>query len=364
LSRAISLDGVSGNSAINARFRAENIASQLDKVGNLVSLTFEQLVPFPDNPFKLYSEDRLMELAESIEEQGLINPVVVRLIGEGKYQILSGHNRVAACRLIGKEPIPCRVLLQIDDDTAAIIVTNSNLRQREVMLPSEKAKAYRILMDARISIGKSGVTVVDGEKEEHSYPENRRQVFRYLRLNHLTPGLLALVDSDRIPFFSGVALSYLQEENQKYVEEILNTHPTYSLTVTKAEALKTQSGSGKKLLDTEDVRSVLASANEILTSILPHTPPPSRRLDTEVTSSDYSGRQPTYITFINDLKRNAILSRIQKKEMLAFVRQEMAAEEERIVRQFLERLGKTEASEDMLQRRYALSMPEDDVTQE
>ena len=154
-------------------------------------------------------------LKESIRTSGVITPAVVRPLPEGGYEMISGHRRMAACRALGLEKMPV-IVREMDDDTATLMMVDAN-RQREKILPSERAFAYRMRMEALQQRGH----YVRAMEEETG--ERFKQVQRYIRLTWLIPGLLELVDEDRMGITPGVELSYLSEEEQGYVLQAIET---------------------------------------------------------------------------------------------------------------------------------------------
>lgn len=230
----------------------------------------EHLEPFPEHPFRLYPEDKLRELAASIQENGLLNRLLVRRNPEtGGYTILSGHNRAAAAKLAGLEEVPVTVL-EVDDDTARIIVTEANLQQREKLLPSEKARAYKMQLDALNrqgkrtdleSIGKDGtlcplvIKIDSGQEFADRIKESRRQIYRYIRLLSLSPELLELVDEEKIPFRAGVELSFLKPEEQQAILDFFSSREL-KISLEQASMLKAESQAGT--LTAEAIREILA----------------------------------------------------------------------------------------------------------
>lgn len=185
---------------------------------------------FPDHPFRVIDDDKMQEMVKSVKEYGVLLPVIVRKRGEGNYQMISGHRRKRACELAGIEKIKC-IVKDLTDDEATILMVDSNI-QREEILPSEKAFAYKMKLEAMKHQGKR----VDLEENETSRPldgklesaermgeevgESARTIQRYIRLTYLIPELLEQVDNKRIAFRPAVELSYLSEENQYVVENI------------------------------------------------------------------------------------------------------------------------------------------------
>lgn len=220
----------------------------------ITMLPIDKLIPFRHHPFRLYSRERLIELAESIEQNGVLMPIIVRPMNNEaeQYEILAGHNRTEASKLAGKDKMPCRVI-DCNDDEAVLIVTETNLKQREKLLYSEKAKAYAMQMKALRSQGKRTdlertntlspmETKLDAGKEiALSNNKSRASIFRYIRLNQLTDGLLAMVDEEILPFRAGVELSYLKQSEQIALEEILKDKPMLIVTIEVAEELRKES---------------------------------------------------------------------------------------------------------------------------
>ena len=178
-------------------------------------------------PFRPYNEAKLQQLTEDIKQNGVLNPIIVRPCGIGRYQILAGHNRVNAARAAGLSEIPA-MIRDVDDDTATLIMVNTNLNQRDEMLPSEKAWAYRLQLEAmKRQAGRSKENVSQNGTQKRSDQilaeqsgESRNQIQRYIRLTYLTEDMLEMVDSGMLPFVSGVALSYLTPEQQDIVCEV------------------------------------------------------------------------------------------------------------------------------------------------
>ena len=179
------------------------------------AVTFDSICPFRGHPFKVREDADMEALKESIRTSGVITPAVVRPLPEGGYEMVSGHRRLAACRVLGLEKMPV-IVREMDDDTATLMMVDAN-RQREKILPSERAFAYRMRMEALLQRGH----YVRAMEEETG--ERFKQVQRYIRLTWLIPGLLELVDEDRMGIIPGVELSYLSEEEQGYVLQAIET---------------------------------------------------------------------------------------------------------------------------------------------
>ena len=182
---------------------------------------------FPDHPFKVNDDEKMQEMVKSIKEYGVILPVIVRPKEDGTYEMISGHRRKRACELAGVKQIRC-IVKNLSDDEATILMVDSNI-QREEILPSEKAFAYKMKLEAMKHQGKN----IDIDDNETSRPldgklesaeimgqevgESARTIQRYIRLTKLIPELLDEVDSKRIAFRPAVELSYLSDENQYVV---------------------------------------------------------------------------------------------------------------------------------------------------
>lgn len=197
----------------------------------LAELDVESLIPFKDHPFREYPEEKMQEMVESVTEHGILMPILVRPIDSGEgYEIISGHNRVEACIRAGIKKIPATIR-KMDDDTATILMVDSNLRQRDKLLPSEKAKAYQMKMaalkrqGARRDLTSSQVGTKLGVRADQIVAEqageSRNQVQRFIRLNSLTTPLLDFVDQGKLAFNPAVEVSYLDPADQQVVYEIM-----------------------------------------------------------------------------------------------------------------------------------------------
>lgn len=194
--------------------------------GDVMEVDIDSLKPFPNHPFKLYEGPKLDNLVESIEKYGILTPIIIRR-DNPYYQILSGHNRSNAARIAGLKKVKA-VIMDVDDDTAAIIVVESNFRQRDELLPSEKAFAYKMKMDALKRRGKRTDLCPDENTNKKSRDvfgsevgDSGVQIQRYLKLVELSPDILQMVDDAVIGFNTGVELSYLKKEEQSNLLEIL-----------------------------------------------------------------------------------------------------------------------------------------------
>lgn len=212
------------------------------------------LIPFADRPFKTRTGEEQTELLESIRANGTLVPIIVRSSSAGKYEIISGHRRVEACKELGIDTIPA-IVKELTNEEAIITMVDANL-QRENLLPSEKAFAYKMKVEAmkrkagRPQKNSSQVaTNIDTAAEiGQQLGESRDQVYRYIRLTNLIPELLNLVDERRIAFTPAVELSYLPEYEQRVLyEEIQYADATPSLS--QAQRLRKISEQGRLSVD-------------------------------------------------------------------------------------------------------------------
>jgi len=214
----------------------------------------DQLFPFKDHPFKVTDDQAMQDTVESIKEYGVLVPAIARPRPDGGYELISGHRRQHACELAGITTMPV-IVRNLDDDAATILMVDSNL-QRENILPSERAFAFKMKLDAmnrqlgrptKENVGQvvpdfSGKrsTAIIGEQAGESY----KQVQRYIRLTELIPELLSMVDDRQMAFNPAVELSYLTKEQQQMLsQEIENCQATPSLS--QAQRLKKFSQEGK-----------------------------------------------------------------------------------------------------------------------
>ncbi|MFQ7293217.1 MAG: ParB/RepB/Spo0J family partition protein [Monoglobales bacterium] len=189
-------------------------------------LPVNQLKPFEEQPFKVLLDESMDELVDSIKESGVLSPIIARPHKDGGYEILSGHRRAKACEIAGIKNVPV-IVKNLDDDTATILLVDSNL-QREHILPSEKAYAYRLKLEAMKRQGKRTDLTCDqiGHKSQskksveliaENAPDSRNQIQRYIRLTELIDPLLNMVDEKKLPLNAAVELSYLGSKAQSDV---------------------------------------------------------------------------------------------------------------------------------------------------
>lgn len=225
-------------------------------------LPLSELVPFKDHPFRVVDDDRMNETVESIREYGVLVPIIVRPMDDGSYEIVSGHRRKRACELAEVEEIPA-IVRDLDDDEATIIMVDSNL-QRENILPSERAKAYQMKLEAiRRRAGRPKKEEQEnGGQFGHDFEAKKareiiaeeagdspRNVQRFIRLNELSEPLRDKVDNGELGFTPAVELSFLKPQEQEWVERVLDeTQQTPSLS--QAQRIKQESKEGTLTEDT------------------------------------------------------------------------------------------------------------------
>ena len=218
-------------------------------------LPIEKLRPFEGHPFKVADNEEMDQLVESIMAQGVLTPLVVRPLENGEYEVISGHRRLHACKRAGIERVPALIAV-MDRDAAAIALVDSNLH-REHILPSEKAFAYKLKMDAMSHQGTScqvGTKLRTDAVVGESVGESARQVQRYIRLTHLIPGILQMVDDSKIALTPAVEISYLTNREQR---ELLETMECEDCTPSLSQAIQLKQLSQSGNLDIYTVFDIL-----------------------------------------------------------------------------------------------------------
>ena len=217
---------------------------------NIEQIKISELRPFEAYPFKVQHDEQLEELSASIALEGVITPLMVRPYEEGGYEIISGHRRYEVCKMAGIEEIPA-IVREMSRDEATVLMVDDNLTQRSEILPSEKAFAYKMKLDAIKHQGKTSTQLVSklsaaevGEVNN----ESREKVRRYIRLTYLEPELLEMVDQKRIAFGPAVELSYLApQEQQDLIETIESEEATPS--ISQAQRMRKMSEEGYLSMD-------------------------------------------------------------------------------------------------------------------
>ncbi len=230
--------------------QAEYLAAKGMEQSETTEVELSLIDAFPEHPFRVQADEDMERLIASIRESGVLVPVILRRGTDGRYQTIAGHRRCFACRQLDLERI-LAVIKDVTDEEAVVWMVDSNI-QRTGILPSEKAKAYRMKMDALAKQGRRTDLMMEenasrqtvgrwqketAEKVGMDSGDSGRKVQRYLRLNHLHPGLLEKVDEKKMPFLSGVELSYLRAEQQEKVFRYLTEHPC-SVAVAQAKRLR------------------------------------------------------------------------------------------------------------------------------
>lgn len=237
----------------------------MNKVNNIQGLSYvgpENIVPFEDNPFEVRDDEEMENLIESIKEYGILTPLVVSRQGRrgDVIQLVSGHRRLHAAKKLGLQVIPVTYVTMTPAEIA-IAVVDSNL-QREKILPSEKAKAYQLKMDAmKKTAGRPtknscqvGTNLRTDEEIAENTPDSARQIQRYIRLNNLIPELLTMVDDGRIALTPAVELSYLKEKEQR---DLLTTIESEDCTPSLSQAQKMKSMSQAEILNMDEIFSIM-----------------------------------------------------------------------------------------------------------
>ena len=215
------------------------------KRDSVQDIPLAQISDFPEHPFKVKQDEAMLEMAESVRQYGVLVPGLVRQLEDGSYQMVSGHRRKLASELAGRDTIPC-IVRDLTDDEAVIIMVDSNL-QRERVLPSEKAFAYKMKLDAMrrqagrpskensspVGIDFHGKQSLDIMSEESG--DSRNQIHRFIRLTNLIPEILDMVDEGRIAFRPAVELSYLAEQEQRTLYDTMGCE---DCTPSLAQAIK------------------------------------------------------------------------------------------------------------------------------
>mgnify|MGYP000701867138 FL=1 len=220
----------------------------------VMEIALTELFPFKDHPFKVKDDEAMAETAESIKEYGVLVPAIARPRDEGGYELVAGHRRHRASELAGLESMPVLVR-NLDDDVATIIMVDSNL-QRENILPSERAFAYKLKLDAIKRQGERsdltsrqvGEKLWSVEELAKNAPDSQRQIHRYIRLTELIPELLDMVDDKKIAFNPAVELSYLKPEEQTNLLDAMDMEQA-TPSLSQAQRLKKFSAEGKCTLE-------------------------------------------------------------------------------------------------------------------
>lgn len=224
----------------------------------VTDLTAAEISDFPNHPFKVRMDQSMVELADSVKQYGVLVPSLVRPMPNGSYQMVSGHRRKRAAELAGLPTVPC-IIRELTDDEAIIVMVDSNL-QREKILPSEKAFAYKMKLDAMNRQGKRlDLTCAPvGHKSRDILAEqsgdSKSQIQRYIRLTYLLPEILDMVDDGKIALRPAVELSYLAEQEQHF---LLDTMFSEDCTPSHAQAIKMRKFSQEGKLNPDVILSIM-----------------------------------------------------------------------------------------------------------
>ena len=227
------------------------------KLERIKDIPLTELHPFKDHPFKIQNDDEMKRLIESIRKFGTLTPALARPLPEGGYELISGHRRLAACQVLGIETMPV-IIRAMSGDEAVIAMVDANL-QREHILPSEKAFAYKMKLDAikhqGIASSQVGKKLLSIEKVGEDSGDSRNQVHRYISLTHLIPELLSMVDDGKIAFNPAVEISYLEQSEQRV---LLNAMELNDCTPSHAQAIRLKKLSQEGVLQDQTIYDVLA----------------------------------------------------------------------------------------------------------
>ena len=227
------------------------------KLERVKDIPLTELHPFKDHPFKIQNDDEMKRLIESIQKFGTLTPALARPLPEGGYELISGHRRLAACQVLEFETMPV-IVREMSDDEAVIAMVDANL-QREHILPSEKAFAYKMKLDAIKHQGKASMQVAEKllsvEKVADDAGESKDQVRRYIRLTYLIHELLSMVDENKIAFNPAVELSYLESSEQRV---LLNAMELNDCTPSHAQSIKLKKLSQEGVLNDQTIYEILA----------------------------------------------------------------------------------------------------------
>ncbi len=225
----------------------------LGSENQITEIAIADIHSFPSHPFRVSNDTKMAELADSIREQGVLVPVLVRPREAGGYELVSGHRRTFACRILGMKTVPA-IIKDLSDDDAVISMVDANI-QREKLLPSEKARAYAMKFEALKHQGRNGGNTL--EEMGGATGEGAKTVQRYISLASLSGELLSMVDQGKIGVTQGFSLAGLSKEEQKCLYDVLQGTET-RLTVAMAEQLRNASRSGS--LDSQSMEDILQSS--------------------------------------------------------------------------------------------------------
>lgn len=278
------------------------------KLSKIRDIPISEIDEFPDHPFKVLMDEDMEQLVESIKRNGVMTPATVRLKEDGRYELISGHRRKKACELAGLETLKCEVK-ELTRDEAIIVMVESNL-QRSVILPSEKAFAYKMRLEAmkrqagrppKENASPLATNLSKGRSDEELgelVGESKDQIRRYIRLTELVPEILQMVDERQIAFRPAVEISYLTEEQQYTLLEAMEYNDA---TPSLAQAIKMKKYNQDVKLTSEVIQSIMeeekpnqkekpAFRDERITKLIPKTVPRGQETDFVVKALEFYNR--------------------------------------------------------------------------
>jgi ParB family chromosome partitioning protein len=234
--------------------QTERDDAKLERVKNI---PLDELHPFKNHPFKILNNEEMERMMESIRKVGTITPALARPLPDGGYELISGHRRLAACQVLGIETMPV-IVREMSDDEAVIAMVDANL-QRETILPSEKAFAYKMKLEAikhqgvtSRQVGEKLLSVTQVSKDSD---DSERQIQRYIRLTYLIPELLSMVDDNKIAFNPAVEISYLDRDEQLILLDAINMN---DCTPSHAQSIRLKKMSQDGLLTADAIYAILS----------------------------------------------------------------------------------------------------------
>ena len=277
-------------------------------LSKLRDIPISEIDEFPDHPFKVLMDEDMEQLVDSIKRNGVMTPATVRLKEDGRYELISGHRRKKACELAGLETLKCEVK-ELTRDEAVIVMVESNL-QRSVILPSEKAYAYKMRLEAMkrqagrpvkdnySPVGNNLEFATSSDELAEKVGESKNQIFRYIRLTELVPEILQMVDDRQIAFRPAVEISYLSEEQQYTLLEAMSYNDA---TPSLAQAIKMKKFMQQGKLTDEVISSIMeeekpnqrekpAFRDERITKLIPKSIPRGQETDFVVKALEFYNR--------------------------------------------------------------------------
>jgi ParB family chromosome partitioning protein len=228
--------------------------AKLERVQNI---PLSELHPFKEHPFKVQNNEEMERMIESIRKVGAITPALARPLPDGGYELISGHRRLAACQVLGIETMPV-IVREMSDDEAVIAMVDANL-QRETILPSEKAFAYKMKLEAikhqGVASAQVGQKLLSVEIVADDAGESRNQIKRYIRLTYLIPELLSMVDENKMAFNPAVEISYLEQSEQRVLLDAMELN---DCTPSHAQSIRLKKLSQEGVLDDQMIYAVMS----------------------------------------------------------------------------------------------------------